>query len=82
MHYLVNFSRMIEKLLSLGFTFAGTCNCNGGLNKKYKRAEFLVYITANKFKVKKFGTTIKGYSDLEGLEAYIQKAIPKLPVGK
>lgn len=69
-------------LLQLGFTYAGTCNCSGAVNRKYKRGEFLVYITKSQFKVKKSGSTIKGYSNIEGLEAYIQKAIPGLPVGK
>lgn len=70
---------MEQRLRELGFIPAGTCNCNGGLNKKYKRAEYLIYITKTKFKVKKFGTTIKSYTDIEGLEAYIQKAIQGLP---
>lgn len=70
-----------DKLLSLGFTRAGTCNCSGSLNRKYKRGEFLVYITKTQFKVKRFGTTIKGYSNIEGIEKYLQSAIPGLPVG-
>lgn len=71
-----------RRLIELGFTYAGTCNCHGGLNKKYKRGEFLIYIKQSQFKVKKFGTTIKGYSDIQGLEAYLQKAIPGLPIGE
>jgi hypothetical protein len=70
------------RLIELGFTYVGTCNCHGGLNKKYKRAEFLIYIKQSQFKVKKFGTTVKGYSDIQGLEAYIQKAFPFLFAGE
>lgn len=67
-----------QKLIDLGFTFAGTCNCSGTQNRKYKRAEYLIYLTNNQFKVKKFGTTVKGYTDLQKLEGYLQKAIPVL----
>lgn len=73
---------MEQRLIEFGFTYVGTCNCHGGLNKKYKRAEYLIYIKQSQFKVKKFGTTVKGYSDIKGLEAYIQKAIPQLLAGK
>lgn len=70
-----------ERLMELGFVFAGTCNCGGGFNKKYKRSEWLVYVTSSKFKVKKNGSTVKGYADLAGLEVYLQKAIPFLFAG-
>jgi len=72
----------MTELIRLGFVPVGTCNCNGGLNRKFKRAEYLIYITRSQFKVKRFGTTIKGYSDLEGLEAYLQKILPFLFTGK
>lgn len=69
---------MTEKLLSWGFVPAGSCNCNGQKNYKFKRNEWLVYVTATKFKVKKHGSTIKGYANIEGLETYIQRAIPSI----
>ena len=71
-----------DDLIKIGFTPAGTCNCGGGFNKKYKRGEWLIYLTATKFKVKKNGSTVKGYANIEGLEKYIQAAIPQLFVGK
>lgn len=67
-------------LLKLGFTPSGSCNCNGQHNRKFKRGEWLVYITSSKFKVKKNGSTIKGYANIEGLEKYLQAAIPQLLV--
>lgn len=71
-----------EKLLSLGFTYIGTCNCNGSHNKKYKRGEWLVYVTKSSYKIKRNGSTIKGYSDIEGLEIYLQKALPQFFTGE
>jgi hypothetical protein len=71
-----------EGLIEKGFVFAGTCNCGGGFNKKYKRGEWLVYVTASKFKVKKNGSTVKGYSPIEGLEKYLEKALPAIFAGK
>lgn len=73
---------MEERLKSLGFVYVGSCNCNGSFNKKYKRAEYLIYITRSQFKVKKFGNTIKSYADIEGLEGYLQAALPFLFTGK
>jgi hypothetical protein len=67
-----------ERLLELGFTPAGTCNCSGSLNRKYKRGEFLIYLTKTQFKVKRFGTTVKGYSSIEGLQKYLQSALPTI----
>lgn len=73
---------MIEWLLSLGFTYAGNCNCNGQKNTKYKRGEWLIYITRSQFKVKKNGSTVKGYANIEGLKKYVQAAIPQLFTGR
>lgn len=73
---------MNEWLKSLGFTYAGNCNCSGSRNEKYKRGEWMVYITRSKFKVKRYGTTVKGYADIEGLKIYLQKAIPSLFAGR
>lgn len=69
-------------LLKLGFTPAGSCNCNGQHNRKFKRGEWLVYITSTSFKVKKNGSTVKGYADIKGIEKYLQAAIPQLLAGK
>lgn len=71
-----------DQLLALGFTYAGTCNCSGSHNTKYKRSEYLIYLTKTKFKVKRFGTTVKGYANIEGLEKYLQAEIPTLFAGK
>ena len=65
-------------LTMLGFVFTGSCNCNGSHNKKYKLSEWLIYITKSKFKVKRNGATVKGYTDITSLEAYLQAAIPQL----
>lgn len=62
----------------LKFTPAGTCNCNGSFNRKYKLNEYLVYISSKKFRVKKHGSTVKSYTPIEHLEAYLQAAIPHL----
>lgn len=67
-----------DYLTSLGFTYAGDCNCGGSYNKKYKRGEWLVYLTRTKYKIKRHGTTVKGYSDINGLEVYLQAALPQL----
>jgi hypothetical protein len=71
-----------ERLIELGFTKHGTCNCNGSFNQKYKRGEWLVYISSTKFKIKKHGSTVKSYSPLEGLEVYLSQAIPNLFTGE
>jgi hypothetical protein len=68
----------IDLLTTLGFTPAGSCNCNGGYYKKYKRGEWLVYISSTKYKVKRNGITVKNYSPITGLPEYLQAAIPFL----
>ena len=59
-----------------GFTFYGTCQCNGTKNVKYKRGEIIVYLTRTKFKVKKNGLTIKGYDDINQAKTYLSRAFP------
>jgi hypothetical protein len=67
----------IDLLTTLGFTLTGSCNCNGGYYKKYKRGEWLIYLSATKYKVKKNGITVKSYSPVEGLQEYLSKAVPQ-----
>lgn len=68
-------------LEKLGFTYTGSCNCNGSFNRKYKWNEWTIYLTKSKFKVKRNGATVKGYTDITGLEAYLQAALPQLFTG-
>jgi hypothetical protein len=72
---------MTDWLLSIGFTHAGHCNCNGQKNHKFKRGEWLIYVTSTQFKVKKNGSTVKGYASIEGLKKYVQAALPQLFTG-
>lgn len=64
-----------------GFTYIGSCNCDGAHNRKYKHGEWTVYLTRSKFKVKRNGSTVKGYTDISGLEAYLQATLPQLFTG-
>lgn len=74
--------KTIIDLKLLGFVDAGTCNCNGTHNRKYKRSEYLIYITKTRFKVKKHGNTVKAYTDIENLESYLRSALSFLFAGK
>ncbi len=64
------------------FVLIGTCNCNGTHNKKYKYQDWIVYITRTKYKVKKNGLTVKNYSPLATLEAFIKETIQIVPTGE
>lgn len=62
------------------FKFVGTCNCSGGLSKKYKYGQWMIYI-GKYFKVKKNGITVKSKGNLNELEKYISQAIPAVCTG-
>lgn len=53
------------------FTYFGTCNCNGGLTRKYKCGAYVVYVGNSSFRVKKNGTTIKQRTHINELEKYL-----------
>lgn len=46
--------------------------------KKFRRGEWLIYISKTKYKVKKNGATIKSLSPLDGLQKYLSQALPQL----
>lgn len=56
------------------FIFIGTCNCHGRFNLKYKKNHWLIYLSPkhNQFKAKRYGTTVKNYSTLDGFKTYIE----------
>lgn len=73
---------MTELKIPAVFKFIGTCNCHGMFNRKYKYKDWIIYTTTTKFKVKKNGSTVKGYTDHKFLETYLQAIIPNIYVGR
>lgn len=61
-----------------GFTFKGSCNCDGSLTEKWQWGEYQFKIKATRFKIKKGGITVKGWTPL----AQLQTAINDVAVQK
>ena len=51
-----------------GFTYKGSCNCDGSYTEKWQRGAYQLRIKQTRFKIKKDGITIKGWMPIQQLQ--------------
>lgn len=54
-----------------GFTYKGSCNCDGSLTQKWERGEYQLKIKKTRFKIKQNGVTIKAWTPIEQLQTVL-----------